>query len=84
MSDTPHIALAPRGLSRAVAARYVGVSPNTFDKMVRAGLMPGPKRVGARALWDRYQLDDAFEALPSDGPAGQDESDGNEWDAVLP
>jgi hypothetical protein len=35
------VSLPPRGLSRAQAAEYVGVSPSTFDKLV-AG--PGDAR----------------------------------------
>jgi excisionase family DNA binding protein len=82
MGGKSHIVLPPRGLSRMEAARYVGVSPNTLDKLIREGLMPGPKRVGSRVLWDRHQLDASFEDLPGDEPTGQDESDQNEWDTV--
>jgi hypothetical protein len=81
MRGTPHIALPPRGLSRVEAAAYVGVSPTTFDALVRDGLMPGPKRVRARVLWDRHRLDAAFDALPGEDPPGQDDED-NEWDAA--
>jgi hypothetical protein len=59
----------------------VGVSPNFFESMIREGLMPGPKRVKGCVLWDRHQLDAAFEALPGDGPTAQDEGpEDNEWD----
>jgi predicted DNA-binding transcriptional regulator AlpA len=54
----------PRGLSREEAARWVGVSPSLFDQMVKDGRMPGPKVINSRVVWDRYQLDPAFEALP--------------------
>lgn len=57
----------PRGLNRVEAARYVGVSPNTFDKLVGEGRMPRPKRVGARLIFDREALDVAFSALGEDG-----------------
>lgn len=58
----------PRGLSRDVAAFYVGVSPSTFDAMVEDGRMPKPKRIGERRLvWDRLRLDIAFDALPDEG-----------------
>ncbi|MET3483174.1 hypothetical protein [Methylobacterium sp. 1973] len=36
----------------------------TFDEMVRERLMPRPKQVGTRVLWDRAQVDLFFEALP--------------------
>lgn len=38
----------PRGLSRTLAASYVGVSPSTFDRMIKDGLMPRPKAVYGR------------------------------------
>jgi predicted DNA-binding transcriptional regulator AlpA len=57
------IAYPPRGLSRDEAARYVGVSNTTFDRMVQFGWMPRPKRVFTRLIWDRLQLDAAFTDL---------------------
>lgn len=53
----------PRGMSREEAADYVGVSPNTFDKMVADGRMPEPIPVNARRLFDRLAIDRAFAAL---------------------
>ena len=63
------------GLGRETAARYVGVCATTFDGMVRDGRMPSPRRVGARKLWDRREIEAAFDALPKDG-----ESAANPWD----
>jgi predicted DNA-binding transcriptional regulator AlpA len=63
--------IVPRGLSRAEAACYVGVSPSLFDAMVKDGRMPSPKRINSRTVWDRKRLDEAFDALPggnSDNP----------------
>jgi hypothetical protein len=38
--------------------------------------MPAPKRINARAVWDRLQLDTAFAALPgNDAPV-------NPWDEI--
>jgi predicted DNA-binding transcriptional regulator AlpA len=59
----------PRGLSRDESARYIGVGPSKFDEMVSAGLMPRPKRIGSRVVWDRLRLDAAFTDLPDDGRA---------------
>ena len=68
--------LAPRGLSREQAAAYVGISPSLFDMAVKDGRMPAPKRINARTVWDRLQLDAAFAALPSnDTPV-------NPWDEI--
>ena len=54
----------PRGLSRDEAARYVGIGVTLFDQMVLDGRMPGPKTINSRKVWDRLQLDAAFEYLP--------------------
>jgi hypothetical protein len=58
------ISYPPRGLSRAEAARYIGVGPTLFDEMVADRRMPKPKRVNNRTIWDRVELDIAFSALP--------------------
>ncbi|KAB2689713.1 helix-turn-helix transcriptional regulator [Brucella tritici] len=57
---------APRGMSRAAAALYIGVGTTKFDEMVKDGRMPQPKRVDARVLWDREELDISFDNLPSE------------------
>jgi hypothetical protein len=63
-ADILPLSLPPRGLSRVEAAAYIGVSPSLFDLMVGDGRMPRPKRINARTVWDRLQLDAAFAALP--------------------
>ena len=45
------------------AARYVGVSPSKFDKLVVDGRMPKPFRVDACTIWDVHDLDRAIDAL---------------------
>ena len=67
----------PRGLSRSQVAAYVGVSPSTFDAMVADGRMPKPKHIGARRVWDRRRVDEAFDELPGDDYRGDDV-----WDHV--
>jgi hypothetical protein len=62
--------LCPRGLSRDQAAAYVGVGVTKFNEMVADGRMPPPKHVDGRVIWDRYLLDQSFEAL--DGDDGDD------------
>lgn len=74
-----HDALPPptrRGLHREEAAAYVGVSPNTFDRMVADGLMPKSRPVYGRKVWDVRALDRSFDALPGDGESAQ----ANPWD----
>jgi hypothetical protein len=58
-------AIAPRGLSVRQASAYVGVSPGTFRKMVRLGLVPAPLKLPGfnRNIWDRLALDVAMTAL---------------------
>lgn len=55
--------LPPRGLSRVEAAAYVGVGPTLFDQQVAARVMPKPRKVGRRLIWDRRQIDRALDAL---------------------
>jgi predicted DNA-binding transcriptional regulator AlpA len=72
--------LAPRLLSREVAAAYLSVSPNKFDEMVRDGSMPKPKRLfGRRKAWDVRALDAAIDNLPN---ADNDNNDNDTWDNV--
>lgn len=72
--------LAPRGLKRHEAAAYIGVGVSKFDEMVRDGRMPQPRRIDARKVWDLRELDQHFDALPSDG----EEQDGdNPWDRAV-
>jgi len=67
VADLSSLKLQARGLSRAMAALYIGVSASKFDEMVKDGRMPAPKRVDGRKVWDKRRLDVAFEALPDDG-----------------
>jgi predicted DNA-binding transcriptional regulator AlpA len=53
----------PRGLNRAAAAHYIGVSVSFFDQLVSDGRMPHPKGINSRRVWDRHALDSAFHDL---------------------
>ncbi|MFN9438475.1 MAG: helix-turn-helix transcriptional regulator [Brevundimonas sp.] len=68
--------LAPRGLNRGLAAVYIGVSPSKFDQLVADGRMPPPRQIDGRRVWDRLQLDQAFDALPGN------DNDENPWDVA--
>ena len=69
-----------RLLSRVEAAAYLSVSPNTFDRMKADGLMPQPKRVYRRLLWDVRDLDAAIDSLPREGESDDASGDDfNEW-----
>lgn len=64
----------PRGLPRTEAATYIGCSPRKFDYMVVDGLMPSPRMIGTKKIWDRIELDEFFETLPKAGDVA------NDWD----
>lgn len=61
----------PRGLSRSCAAEYVGCSLRKFDQMILDGLMPAPRLIGTKKIWDRVELDEAFEELPRELEQGK-------------
>lgn len=69
--------ITPRGLSRDQASAYIGVSVSTFDKLVEAGLMPAPRLLQSRRVWDLLELDLAFSELPHAGasPRPQTQAD---------
>jgi hypothetical protein len=77
-------AYPPRGLRREDAARYVGVGVTKFDEWIREGLMPKGKLVDGCRLWDRHQLDSAFENLPDAeaAPALAPQSPTDAWSGV--
>ena len=49
-----------RGLRRHEAAAYVGLGPSMFDKMVKDGVLPKPKKFGSASVWDMRLLDQVF------------------------
>lgn len=76
--------LMPRGLSRSDAARYIGVGVTLFDDLVARGLMPRPRSANSRRVWDRYEIDAAFDDLPYAGDlavAAESEKK-NSWDVL--
>ena len=83
--------LAPRCLTRAQAATYVGVSVDTFDAEVRPGMWPAGRARGAkggRQTWDRLLLDaaeDRHSGLSSDSAAAPAVVDAESaaWEARL-
>jgi hypothetical protein len=56
--------LPPRGMKTRDAAKYVGVSVNTFRKLIKLGLMPVPIKFPGidRNIHDRIALDAAMSA----------------------
>jgi hypothetical protein len=62
-----HTMIPPRGLNIRQAAKYFGVSPNTFKKLVRLGLAPEPLNLPGldRKIYDRSALAAAMSARAS-------------------
>jgi hypothetical protein len=56
--------IEPRGLNIRQAAAYWGVSPNTYKRLYREGLAPGPLAMRGvdRIIFDRQELDRAMDA----------------------
>ena len=76
--------LPPRGLTRKQAAEYISVSTTFFDRLVAEKVMPEPIRLGRRNIWDRTQLDLAFNRLqPHSAGSPFDDVDHNPWDEAV-
>jgi predicted DNA-binding transcriptional regulator AlpA len=70
----------PRGLSRAAAACYCGISPSLFDRAVKDGLLPPPRRCYGRRVWDRHAIDLAMDAWPhAEGMGATPDVGNNPW-----
>ena len=61
------VAYPPRGMGHMEAARYIGLSPSKFMELVKEDKLPKPVRIDRRVMWDRQDLDAAFDTLRGDG-----------------
>jgi predicted DNA-binding transcriptional regulator AlpA len=61
------LAYPPRAMRAERAAAYLGMSSAAFLRLVDAETMPQPVRVGGITMWDRLDLDAAFENLKDHG-----------------
>ncbi|MBJ3774346.1 helix-turn-helix transcriptional regulator [Acuticoccus mangrovi] len=68
-------AYPPFGMTRQEAARHLMVSPATFDRWVKEGVMPKPRRRGGIARWVRLEIEEAALRLPTEGEA----TDEDKW-----
>jgi hypothetical protein len=62
--------MTPAALNREQAAEYVGVSPNSFDKLVATGRMPKARSYAPevdRIVWLCEELTAALKKLPTHG-----------------
>ena len=57
--------LPPLGLSLNEVAAFIGVSPNKYLELVRRGLMPQPRMIDGRRVYDRELAHAAFKHLPT-------------------
>jgi excisionase family DNA binding protein len=60
-----------RGLAEGEAALYIGLSASKFRELVVQGVMPRPRLIGRRRVWDVDDLDAAFKSLPIEGEPGE-------------
>ncbi len=62
-----HISYPPRALRADRAAAYLGaMSTSKFLALVDAGRLPQPVRIDGMTMWDRLELDAAFETLKAE------------------
>ncbi len=68
------VRLLRRGLPRADAAAYLGISPSKFDQLRESRRVPPPRVIDHKKVWDVRELDEVFENLPIDGQAPTENS----------
>jgi len=64
------LAYPPRAMRAEQAAAYLSISTRFFYEMVEAEKLPPPVKMGNASLWDRLELDAAFENF-KDEPGGE-------------
>jgi predicted DNA-binding transcriptional regulator AlpA len=57
------LAYPPRAMRADRAAAYLDMSPASFHRLVDEGVLPRGHPVKGMVIWDRYELDAAFESL---------------------
>lgn len=78
--------LPPFGVDRVQAAALVGIGETLFDRCVELGLLPQPRVIAGRNVYDVNEIYEAFQRIPHrqadgtppslDGNVGSD----NPWD----
>lgn len=69
MAGRAHVlGFPPLLLSREQAATYLGIGTTKFDEMVADGRMPRPRKIDARRVWHRIEIEAHAADLPVDGP----------------
>ena len=75
--STKLLSFAPRGLRAERAAEYVGMGKTKFLELVEDRKMPDPVEIEGVKVWDRLELDDAFEEFKKAGKRV------NSFDAII-
>jgi excisionase family DNA binding protein len=57
--------ILPRGMRIGDAARYLGMGKTKFLELVDSGRLPRAVAIDGIRVWDRLELDEAFEELKS-------------------
>lgn len=71
-SDVPRISLR-----KSEAARSIGVSINTFNRMIDDGIIPRPFCYGTMQMWLVSDLQAGIASLPT-----KEDQPSNEWEAA--
>jgi predicted DNA-binding transcriptional regulator AlpA len=58
---------APRAMRLEHAAAYLSMSQSSFLRLIEERAMPAPTKIKGMTVWDRHDLDDAFEELKRGG-----------------
>jgi predicted DNA-binding transcriptional regulator AlpA len=66
-----HLAYPPRGLRAPRAAAYLGMGETSFLALVADAALPKPKRIRGMTIFDRLELDAAFDALTDEDQTRQ-------------
>lgn len=72
--------IQPRGLRRASAAAYLGISPSLFDRERAAGNIPPAKTLLGVTLWDRHDLDTLFDGNLTNSAVADNDNASDYWD----
>ena len=72
----------PVGLSLEGAAALIGVSASLFTRAVQEGLMPRPRRLFGRLLFDADEVITAYRRLPRGWGEPEDETSVPPWGEV--
>ena len=59
------LAYPPRAMRADRAAAYLDMSSSSFLKLVDEGVLPAGVHIKGMVVWDRYELDAAFENIKS-------------------